>query len=137
MKKIVYIILLISCNFGFAQSNPKLDENRLISKIKHQLELLSVDNAGLSENVKTEISVSNITLSKFLLAVSDVHKININVSPELSQITIANNFTNVTVSDLLVFLCKEYSLTIDFTGNILSVKKYNKLLEKPEVIPIV
>ena len=79
---------------------------------------------GLTENVKTEINVDNITLANFLLAVSDVHKVNINVSPELNQISIANNFTDVSVADLLVFLCKEYNLTIDFTGNILSIKQY-------------
>ena len=73
-----------------------------------------------------------------MLAVSDVHKVNINVSPELNQISIANNFTDVSVADLLVFLCKEYHLTIDFTGNILSIKQYFATPEAPEkrVIPI-
>src|SRR5690606_13386058 len=27
-------------------------------------------------------------------------------------------------SELLIFLCKEYGLTIDFTGSILSIKRY-------------
>ncbi len=31
----------------------------------------------------------------------------------------------MTVADLLVYLCKEYALDIEFTGNILSIKKYN------------
>ena len=119
MRKLIYILLLCTLSLGFAQEHDKR-----ISNIKNQLELLAVDNAGLTENVKTEISVSNITLTNFLMAVAEVHKININVSPELDQVSIVNNFPNVTVSDLLVFLCKEHELTIDFTGNILSVKKY-------------
>ena len=133
MKKIVPIVALLICSFIHAQ-NP----DQRILNIKNQLELLSTEVNGLTENVKTEINVDNITLANFLLAVSDVHKVNINVSPELNQISIANNFTDVSVADLLVFLCKEYNLTIDFTGNILSIKQYFEAPEAPEkrVIPI-
>ena len=77
-------------------------------------------------------------MTNFLLAISEIHKVNINVSPELSQIIIANNFSNVTVADLLVFLCKEYDLTIDFTGNILSIKKFQQAppVIEERVVPI-
>jgi type IV pilus assembly protein PilQ len=141
MKKILYILLL-TFSFGLAQSHPDSHRNSSeddgrISNIQNQLELLSVDNVGLTENVKTEISVNNITLANFLLAVSNIHKININVAQELSQITIANNFSNVTVADLLVYLCKEYNLTIDFTGNILSIKPYQKPKKPQKIIPII
>jgi len=133
MKKTFLLITLLWFSFSFAQN-----KEQRIQNIKNQLTILSPETTGLTEYVKTEINVTNITLSNFLLAVSDVHKVNINVAPELNQITIANNFTNVTVSDLLVFLCKEYNLTIDFTGNILSVKT---LIEEPKklenrIIPI-
>ncbi len=133
MKKLLFVLLLLNISYSFAQK----DEQR-ITNIKNHLTALSVDNVGLTQNVKTEVSVNNITLANFLLAVSDVHKVNINVAPELNQITIANNFSNVTVADLLVFLCKEYDLTIDFTGNILSIKKYQKEKEEPEekIIPL-
>ncbi|MDC1324526.1 general secretion pathway protein GspD [Flavobacteriaceae bacterium] len=133
MKKIALILSLLISGFFYAQ-NP----DPRIATLKNQLEILAADVNGLTEQVKTEINVDNITLANFLLAVSDVHKVNINVAPELNQIRIANNFTDVTVADLLVFLCKEYQLTIDFTGNILSVKTFLKIPERPEerVIPI-
>jgi len=136
MKKTLYI-LFVTVQLGFAQTQSSLESSR-IQTIKNQLEILEIDNPGLTEQVKTEINVSNITLSNFLLAVSTIHKVNINVDPELNQIVIVNNFSNVTVSDLLIFLCKEYSLAIDFTGNILSIKKYEVPIEKPEkrFIPI-
>lgn len=134
MKKILYILLLLT--FSFVQSQNLSEEEQRISNIKHQLELLSVENSGLTENVRTEISVSNITLSNFLLAISNIHKVNINIAPELSKISIANNFSNVTVADLLVFLCKEYNLTIDFSGNILSIKQYQEPIEEEKIIPI-
>ena len=133
MKKLLYILILLSLNVSFAQK-----EDVRIQNIKNQLTILSTETIGLTENVKTEISVNNITLANFLLAISDLHKVNINVSPELNQISIANNFTNVTVSDLLIFLCKEHHLTIEFTGNILSIKSYTKTPDLPveHVIPI-
>ncbi len=134
MKRIYYILLL-TAGISFAQAP---NNTSRIESIKNQLEVLAVNNAGLNEQVKTEISVSNITLSNFLLAVSDIHKVNINLAPELKQITIVNNFSNVTVADLLVFLCKEYQLTIDFTGNILSIKKYVLPVKAPQkhIIPV-
>lgn len=132
MKKIFYILLL-TCFLGFSQNT---DEH--ISIIKKQLELLSVDHSGLTDLAKTNISVNNITLSNFLLAISNTHKLNINIAPDLSQITIANNFSNVTVSNLLIFLCKEYNLTIDFTGSILSIKKYSppEVVSQTRIIPV-
>lgn len=127
MKKYLLLLLLIFTHlFCTAQTN----QNRLDS-IKQQLTKLAITDTGLTEQVKTEINVNNITLSNFLLAVSEIHTVNINVSPDLKQITIANNFNNVSVSDLLLFLCKEYNLTIDFTGNILSIKRFEKPVEKP------
>lgn len=135
MKKLLLpIMLLIALAPGLAQDG----EAQRLQTIKNQLTILSADNSGFTENVKTDISISNITLANFLLAVSDVHKVNFNVSPELNSITIAPNFSNVSVADLLVYLCKEYELSIDFTGNILSIKKYQKPQKEPEerIIPI-
>jgi type IV pilus assembly protein PilQ len=132
MKHLTFILFLL-VNLGFAQI-----QDARINSIKNQLDVLSVDNAGLTEQVKTEINVNNISLSSFLLAVSEIHQVNLNLAPELKQINIVNNFNNVSVADLLVFLCKEYDLTIDFTGNILSIKKYVPPAEAPEkrIIPV-
>ncbi|WP_412985760.1 type II secretion system protein GspD [Pontimicrobium sp. IMCC45349] len=118
MKKLILILLLCLC---FFLTN---SQNNRIQNIKNQLTVLSVDNVGLTENVKSEINVNNITLGNFLLAISKIHKLNINVSEELQQTTLNNNFPNVAVSDILIFLCQEYNLTIDFIGNILSIKPY-------------
>ena len=133
MKKTILIITLLICGFSHAQ-----DQDQRILKIKNQLEFLATEVNGLTENVKTEINVDNITLSNFLLAISEVHKVNINISSQLKQISIANNFTDVSVADLLIFLCKEYNLTIDFTGNILSIKQFISApdIPKKRIIPI-
>lgn len=124
MKKIIIFLFLLQLQISFSQ------ENRIL-QLKNNMEAVSADAPGLSE--KLNINIRESSLSTFLIAVSEVHKINISIAPNLNQINIVNNFTNVTVGDLLVFLCKEYNLTIDFTGNILSIKSFEKPVEKQAV----
>ncbi|MGP1994275.1 type II secretion system protein GspD [Zobellia laminariae] len=119
LKKWTAILLVL-----FATHIEAQDDQRL-QGIRNNLEVLALDNPELNENLKLEINVSNVTLSNFLIAVSKVHDLNLTVSPDVGNETIVNNFSNVTVTDLLLFLCKEYQLDIDFTGNIFSIRKYN------------
>lgn len=114
-RRLTILILLI----GFLTAGYSQDR---ITTIRNQFEILNVEAPGLGETIN--INISQTTLSNFLLAISKVHNLNINVAPELDSITIINNFSNVTVSDILIFLVKEYQLDIDFTGNILSIRKY-------------
>ena len=130
MKSLLAILLLIILtSVGHSQNN-----QRLLS-IQNQIKSLSIDNKGFSEQLDASIALNDVTLSNFLLAVSNVHKVNINISPELHKINIANNFSNVTVADMLLFLCKEYSLTIEFTKNILSIKPYDEIVNQ-EIYPM-
>ncbi len=126
MKNTLFLVFVLCAFCLFGQ-----DEGR-IQNIKNNLEALAVENAGLNETLKLEINVANVPLTNFLLAVSKVHKLNMNVSPELQDISIVNNFSNVTVADLLVFLVEQYQLDISFTGNILSIYRYNP--PPPEII---
>src|SRR5690606_14352722 len=125
IKKIFFLLLLFNITLAYSQK-----EDTRIDQIRNQLTALSVENAGLTKNVKTDITINNMTLSKFLLAISEINEINISIDPQLNQVTIANNFQNVPVADVLVWLCKEYDLTIDFTGIILSIEKYNPPIQE-------
>lgn len=118
MRKLLLslILLIFVLGTGFAQ------ENSRINSIRNHFEVLKLDAPGLEETIN--INISQTTLSNFLLAIAKVHSLNINVSPDLENIPIVNNFSNVMVGDVLIFLVKEYGLDIDFTGNILSIKKY-------------
>lgn len=120
MKK-NYIVFFLIFTFNLHAQDLRIE------RIKNQIETIIADAPGLSQKVNIKIKQSS--LSEFLLAVSEIHKINISVTPSLDQIMIINNFSDVNVSDLLVFLCKEYNLTIDFTGNILAIKPFEKPIE--------
>lgn len=116
----IYIIIL----FCLITSGISAQENPKVNTIVNQLEVLQIDAPGLTEALN--INITETSLSNFLIAVSKIHKLNLNVSPELNNISIINNFSDVSVKDLLIFLLKEYNLDIDFTGNILSIGKYVK-----------
>ncbi|MBS7256711.1 type II secretion system protein GspD [Flavobacterium branchiicola] len=124
MKNIIALIFILLFQISFAQ------ENR-IQQLKNHIESITADAPGLNE--KINVNIKEASLSSFLLAVSQIHKLNISVAPNLSQTNIVNNFSDVTVGDLLLFLCKEYNLTIDFTGNILAIKSYEKPIEIQKV----
>ncbi|QKX03546.1 type II and III secretion system protein [Aquimarina sp. TRL1] len=127
MKKIVFLLgcVLHLSLISYAQQLPQGTMNQTnarIAGIENKLQLLHVDVPGLTE--KVNINLSSTSLANFLKAISQVHKINISVSQELSGISIVNGFSDVTVHDLLLFVAKEYELDIMITGTILSIKKY-------------
>ncbi|MCK5677022.1 MAG: type II and III secretion system protein [Flavobacteriaceae bacterium] len=137
MKKIstqkycLFIILFLVFNTSivFAQ------QDRIL-QLKTRLESIVVDSPGLTENV--DVNVSKASLPGFLQAIAHANNINLNVNPELEEYFITNNFSNATVQDVLLFVCKEYDLDIDFTGNIISIYKYKEAI-KPSIyreIPI-
>lgn len=122
MRKIIlFLFLMLSC-LTQAQEDK-------VQQIKYKLDALVSEVPGLSQKVNIKVRETN--LSSFLVAVSEVHKVNISVDPSLNTISIINNFSDVEVSDVLIFLCKEYDLKIDFTGNIIAVKRNEKVVEKP------
>lgn len=132
---IKFLLALFFCTLlGYGQ-----EPSQRLKQIELQLQALTINHEGLNEKVKSDISVNNITLANLLIGIAEVHELNITVDQDLNQITIVNNFPSVTVSDLLVFLCKEYNLTIEFTGNIMAVKKFVPPVEEAEarIIPVV
>lgn len=100
-----------------------------IQQLENKITALSTDIPGLSE--KLNITIQQANLSTFLVAISEVHTLNIDVDPQLQNIPIINNFKDVVVSDVLLYICKNYNLTIDFTGSILYITPF----EEAPIIP--
>lgn len=124
-KKIIFLLIILSSLTCIGQ------ENNRINKIQNQLEQLKGNYPEFAETVN--VNITNTSLSNFLLAISKVHDININVSPALDSIPIINNFSNVSIHNLLIFLAKEHNLTIEIMGNIISVSKYQAPVMQPVV----
>jgi len=114
---LIFFLMFSVC--AVAQTDERLET------IREQLVELSAENEGLNQTFETEINITNVNLQTLLMGVAELHDININVDPSVGNKTVSNAFSGVNIIDLFVFLCKEYSLTIDFTGNILSFKPYS------------
>ncbi len=85
--------------------------------------LLTVKSKDIPElNGKVSISVSDVSLDEFLRGVAKSSGLNLDVQPGL-DFKVVNNFTNVQVKDMLVYICRQYKLDLQITGNIISVIK--------------
>ena len=121
-------VLFLSC-FSALQGQ---DQDRF-KQIENKLKELETEMPGLDE--KIELSVSDISIQEFIRAIANTNKINIYIDPALDM-RVTNNFSNVTVSAVLLFLCKQYGLDISFFGTILSVSGYAPpVAETPEEAP--
>lgn len=113
IRHILLLLLLLSASFVSSQDR--------ITLIETELEALVVDLPGLEE--KVEFTTNNISLQEFIRGIGISHSLNVSVDDDLSE-PVVNNFSNARVLDVFVFLCKTYSLEIEFTGDIISFHKY-------------
>jgi type IV pilus assembly protein PilQ len=125
MKRYKNIGVIIICLF---LSMNTIAQDR-IKQMEMQLKSMTTDVPGLEENV--QMSVSGVSIQEFMRGIADAHKLNISVDPTIQQ-DIVNNFANATVSDVLLFVCKEYNLKINFIGTIMSLVKQE--ISKPVVV---
>ncbi|MCF6307701.1 MAG: type II and III secretion system protein [Flavobacteriaceae bacterium] len=120
---LIMLLIIFNTSILFAQQDRML-------QIKTKLESIVVDTPGLTENV--EVNVNNISLPEFLQTIAYANNVNLNISSGLETYSITNNFSNATVLDVFLFVCKEYNLDIDFIGNILSIRKHQTIKEIPK-----
>jgi len=111
-----YVLLLVFCLSSFNSYS----QDRYAA-IDQSLKQLSAESTGLNE--KVELSVDNVTLEQFIRGLAIAHNLNVSVDAGLKS-TVVNNFSNVTVRQVLLFLCKQYKLDIEFIGSIMSFSKY-------------
>jgi type IV pilus assembly protein PilQ len=121
---IVTIILLFPLNLR-SQLPSKADSLSL------QLDSLARDLSVLNERV--DFTVNELPLREFIRGVANEVGLNVNLDPSLTQL-VTNNFTNVKVKDLLVFLQTNYDIEIKAIGNILEIRKQTVVQPSPTVI---
>jgi type IV pilus assembly protein PilQ len=122
IRLVVFLLCFLGSFYAGAQ------ETRLL-QLENAIGQQAQNIKGLQESV--ELDLSNTDVHTLLTAVAKVHEINMVISPELRSDRIENTFNELQVATLLMYLAKEYSLTYEFTGNIIAVKKYR---EQPVVI---
>ena len=98
-----------------------IKETNRIKKLETKIDSVTTFIPNLNKTVN--FNVSNIQLPSFIRAVGNETKVNISVSPELKNIVLSHNFSNASVRDIIIYLCKEHQLTYTLTGNIISLNK--------------
>lgn len=128
MKKSILIIFIATASLNsFCQTFKER-----LWEINTQLDVLS-DSLQPSLNELSSFSLSQTPIQTFLRAVAENHNLNIQIDPALN-IVITNNFTNVVVKDLLLFVCESYQLDIKFTNTIMSFSKFIPPPEPPRMV---
>lgn len=123
-KLLIIITVFLFITPVFAQQditmlNEKLDE---FAKVK----------PGINEVIKVDIS--GLSLHDFITTIAGEHQLNVSVDIELNQ-TVNNNFYDVTVKDVFLFLVQKYDLEITFMSNIIIFKKRKEVTVVPKKIP--
>lgn len=121
MRNSIFIILILACSV--LQLNGQIANRTAppLAQIEQTLDSLSQTYPGLNEPV--QISLSNASIQEFVRAVATANDLNVSISQSLNY-KVTNNFSNAPVKDVFIFLCKEFGLTIDFTGAILAFSAY-------------
>ena len=123
LKKLIFIItlLLFQTNL-FSQIN--------IDKTAKVLDSLSKNQKGLNDIMQS--NANNVKLFDFINAIGYEHKINLVPDSNLTDI-IYNNFYNLKVKNVLLFLAKKYNLQIKPIKNIITItKRKDKKTLKPK-----
>jgi type IV pilus assembly protein PilQ len=119
---IVVFLLLTTRTIG--------QENRFLT-IENKMKEIAATSPGLNE--KVELSVNGVTLQEFIRGLATTNSLNISIDAGLTA-KVYNNFSNVTVSDVLLFLIKKYDLDVSFVGNIISITQFTP---PPVIIPTI
>lgn len=125
MRYYLIILIILSGTAVFGQNQDR------IAKLDSTLTGLSETVGGL--NGQVDFTLNNAPIHELLRGLAEAHTLNVNVR-QLPNLNITNNFKNVTVKDVLVFICREYELDIRFINNILTVRPYTFRKPKPVVI---
>ncbi len=115
MKRIFFVLLLCSLSAAVHGQDDRL------KALRSDLDLLvEVDTAFRAE---VDLSVGNMPLGELLRNVAKASRVSIVVRGG-GEMTVNCNLARARIDDLLYFLCKQYNLTLDITGNIVTVYPY-------------
>lgn len=126
MKRYLAFFILL---MGIATSIPaRSQENPRLTALRGKLQRLSYADSKYTERV--DVSVTNFPVSELVRSLAKAQNLNINVAFGPDKL-ISCNFQQVPVVDVLFFICKEKSLEVEVTENILSIIPYHE----PEIEP--
>ena len=129
LKALLLIMLLVLYqDVLYGQNVP----NDRFAVIEEKLKDLKRDIPGLDE--KVDFAISGSSIQEFIRGLAESNNLNVSVDPALN-FKVYNNFTNEKVSNIILFICREYDLDLRIVGTILSFSKYMPPQEVKKIIP--
>lgn len=123
MKNRLFVfIFLISAlvTASLHAEEPIRDAGRL-ERIKGKLDSLAVQDALYLSEI--DASVNKMPMADLLRNVAKINEVSLSAK-SVDNLLITCNFSRIKIIELIHFLCKEYNLDIDITGNIVSIFPY-------------
>lgn len=112
-NKIIFaIIVFFMVSLSYAQQDYTILDQKLEDYAKQK--------KGLKDIMKTD--VSGVNLYDFINSIAQDHQLNVSADSDLNQ-PVNNNFFDVTVKDVYLFLAQKYDLDVDIVNNIIIFKK--------------
>lgn len=128
IKKLLILLFAFMPCMIFAQD---------IQGINSKLDELAAQKVGLNKIVK--IDVSGLQLKDLINSIAAEHELNVSVDNDLNDL-VSNNFYDVTVKEVLLFIAEKYKVDITFRGTILIFRRYKEqvIIEKklPKLIDV-
>ena len=112
-----YIIILVLLIFNVSISRIYAQDNK---SIRHKIDSIAEFVPALNE--KVDFTVNNLPLHEFIRGIANESGLNVNLDTGLDQL-VTNNFTDVLVKDLIVFIGTNYDVDINIVGNILNIRR--------------
>lgn len=100
-----------------------------IAALSTLLDSMSQVIPGLNDS--TTLSMRDVPISEYVRAIGAEHSINLFI-PDFPELTLTTILDNESVKTVFLFLCKQFSLSIEVTGTILEFKRYQYVEAPPE-----
>lgn len=122
------IITLLLVTLMFSAVRAEKDTTR-ITHIRKMLDSLTIRDSSYA--ARLDFSLGQIYITDLLRNVAKIGKVNLSIKED-NNLKVSCNFNRIRIDELIVFLCKEYGLDIDITGNIVSIFPY----VRPSPVPL-
>lgn len=129
MKRMIAILCLFLGIFSGLRAEQ--EEMQVIQDSLHA-RLLRAATQDAAWKAEVDLSVGEIRLSELFRTLAHVNGVNLCVKTDDSRM-VSCNFKRARVTDLLEYLCREYEMEVELTGNILTVYTAAAPPESPRV----
>lgn len=117
MKRMIAILCLLLSIFPGLRAEQ--EEMQVVQDSLHA-RLLRAATQDAAWKAEVDLSVGEIRLSELFRTIAHVNGVNLCVKTDDSRM-VSCNFKRARVTDLLEYLCREYEMEVELTGNILTV----------------